>query len=123
MTAAVNEPQHRPTIRVRKKETIMAHRAHAKFAPANGQQILILIVALFFLLIPAQAQTYRVIYTFTGYPDGSGPVGVVIDRAGNLYGTASQGGLDSGNCSGFGCGTVFKLTYKNSWIFSLLYSF
>lgn len=69
------------------------------------------------------AQTYHILYSFTGTTDGKNPVGVVIDSAGNLYGTASAGGLGSENCSP-SCGTVFKLAHKNSsWIFSLLYSF
>ena len=50
-------------------------------------------------------QTYRVIYNFTGGVDGGQPTsGLVIDAAGNLYGTTTSGG---GPSSG---GTVFKLT-------------
>jgi uncharacterized repeat protein (TIGR03803 family) len=49
-------------------------------------------------------------YSFTGGSDGSGPVaGLVRDAAGNLYGIAAFGG-DLSGCSGYGCGTVFKLT-------------
>jgi len=48
------------------------------------------------------AQTERVIYSFGGVPDGYYPLAPMIaDAAGNLYGTASQGGS--------GCGTVFEL--------------
>jgi uncharacterized repeat protein (TIGR03803 family) len=66
----------------------------------------------------AQAQTFKVIYTFTGGQDGGGPnAGLTMDRAGNLYGTASGGGAH-------GYGTVFKLAPKGSgWIFTPLYSF
>src|SRR5271157_1477359 len=66
----------------------------------------------------AQAQTYKVLYNFTGGQDGAYPnAGVTIDKAGNLYGTASELG-------GSGFGTVFKLSYKGSgWIFTPLYSF
>ena len=36
-----------------------------------------------------QAQTYRVIHTFSGGYDGATPLsGLIIDRSGNLYGTA-----------------------------------
>jgi uncharacterized repeat protein (TIGR03803 family) len=50
-------------------------------------------------------QTYRVIYNFTGGADGSQPTGdLVIDAAGNLYGTTISGGGPA-----FG-GTVFKLS-------------
>jgi len=66
----------------------------------------------------AQAQTYKVLYNFTGGQGGGYPLaGLTIDRAGNLYGTASELG-NSGD------GTVFKLSYKGSeWIFAPLYSF
>jgi hypothetical protein len=76
------------------------------------------------VVLSAQAQVYKVLYTFTGGQDGSGPfAGPTMDAAGNLYGTAYQGGNIGGNCE-FGCGTVFKLTHKGSaWIFSPLYLF
>src|SRR5271165_561582 len=71
----------------------------------------------------AQAQTYTVLHSFTHGQDGGNPWGgLTIDAAGNLYGTATEGGL-SNNCQG-GCGTVFKLSQRNSsWTLSLLYSF
>jgi uncharacterized repeat protein (TIGR03803 family) len=51
----------------------------------------------------AQAQTYSVLYSFKGKPDGSGSVaGLVRDGIGNLYGTTAGGG-------NIGFGTVFKL--------------
>jgi uncharacterized repeat protein (TIGR03803 family) len=67
---------------------------------------------------PAQAQTYTVLYSFTGGQDGALPsAGVTMDRAGNLYGTAFQGGE-------YDFGTVFRLTHKGSaWVFSPLYTF
>jgi len=44
-----------------------------------------------------------VLHSFTGSPDGSAPLaGVILDAAGNLYGTTSAGGM-------FNYGTVFKL--------------
>lgn len=58
----------------------------------------------------AQAQTYKVLHTFTGYPsDGDEPRGTLVrDGLGNLYGTTAIGG--SGNCNlSPGCGTVFML--------------
>ena len=66
----------------------------------------------------APAQTYRVIYAFTGGIDGSGPpAGVTMDAAGNLYGTAFGAGAQR-------YGTVFKLSHQNSsWVFAPLYSF
>ena len=78
----------------------------------------------------SQAQTFTVLHTFTGGMDGSEPSGggLTSDRAGNLYGTAGFGGLYTPGCawggSETGCGTVYKITHKNSgWVFSVLYSF
>jgi uncharacterized repeat protein (TIGR03803 family) len=59
----------------------------------------------------AQAQTFKVLHTFTG-KDGSGPVTALItDRAGNIYGTTGGGGTGTKcpNFSDFGCGTAFML--------------
>lgn len=50
------------------------------------------------------------LYSFAGSPDGGkGDQGsLVVDAAGNLYGTRNDGG-DPNACGGIGCGTVFKL--------------
>ena len=50
-----------------------------------------------------------VLHTFTASPDGCGAGSLVLDSAGNLYGTSQFGGIQSSNCSLFGCGVVFKL--------------
>jgi uncharacterized repeat protein (TIGR03803 family) len=53
----------------------------------------------------------RVLYTFTGGPDGSGPNQVIRDSAGKLYGTAVTGGNLSCSIAGsMGCGVVFELS-------------
>ena len=63
----------------------------------------------------AEGQTFKVLYSFAGYPtDGGGPgAGLLMDASGNLYGTTSYGGnVNGAKCarSGYvGCGTVFKL--------------
>jgi uncharacterized repeat protein (TIGR03803 family) len=65
------------------------------------------------------AGNYKVLYYFTGGDDGGSPgQGVILDAAGNLYGTAQVGGT-SGN------GVVFELTPNSdgSWTESALYSF
>lgn len=82
----------------------------------------LLILGLILLTANAKAQTYNVIHVFAG-PDGAGPLaGVVADAAGNLYGTTEGGG--TGDCNGFGCGTVFKLTNTNSgWAEQVVHSF
>jgi uncharacterized repeat protein (TIGR03803 family) len=57
----------------------------------------------------ARAQTFTLLYSFTGKSDGGIPQGgLVRDPAGNLYGTTSQGGLLR-DCAGFGCGVVFEV--------------
>src|SRR5664279_877085 len=72
---------------------------------------------------PAEAQTYSVLYTFSGHEDGAGPRGggLIMDGAGNLYGATVAGGTN--NCSG-GCGTIFKMSPGESgWDFASLYRF
>jgi uncharacterized repeat protein (TIGR03803 family) len=52
----------------------------------------------------------RTLYSFTDGTDGGSPEGrLVLDSAGNLYGTTLSGG-NLNDCEGFGCGTVFELT-------------
>jgi len=62
--------------------------------------------------------TEHVLYSFTGGNDGETPIGnLIVDAAGNLYGTASEGGINGG-------GTVFELSPSNGgWAFNLLYGF
>ena len=66
--------------------------------------------------------TESVLYSFASGQDGNQPTdGVVIDHAGNLYGTTPYGGIN--NCQG-GCGIVFKLTPSGSgWTEQVLYRF
>jgi uncharacterized repeat protein (TIGR03803 family) len=66
----------------------------------------------------AQAQSFNVIYRFTGHESAANPVaGLAIDRGGNLYGTSAWGGT-------YGHGTVFELKRPSSgFVFSPLYSF
>ena len=54
--------------------------------------------------------TETVLHEFTGGADGSLPVGLIQDSAGNLYGTTAYGGdLSTGGSLHPGCGVVFKL--------------
>ena len=62
--------------------------------------------------------TESVLYSFQGANDGANPVGgVIVDKAGNLYGTTFDGGINGG-------GIVYELSPSNgSWTFTVLYSF
>jgi uncharacterized repeat protein (TIGR03803 family) len=53
-----------------------------------------------------------VLYNFTGMADGGAPAaGLLMDKAGNLYGTTQIGGdLACPGGNGYGCGVVFKIT-------------
>lgn len=80
---------------------------------------LALVVAVTLLSSHARAaSSAQVIYSFAGDEDGEyTDTDLVIDRAGNIYGTSVQGG-------DFGTGTVFQLTPSGSgWTHTVLYSF
>lgn len=102
---------------------------HESHNVAFSDVLSLLVTSLFLLLAltAAQGQTYRVIYNFTGGADGANPdAGLIMDRAGNLYGVNKFGG--SASCVDFyghvGCGTVFKLARTVSgWILVPLYVF
>ena len=62
-----------------------------------------------------QAQTFKVLFNFTGSADGESPYGSLVrDTEGNLYGTTEAGGAS-------GAGTVFKV--DKSGTHTVLYSF
>ena len=78
-------------------------------------------LALMLLAAPqlAAAQSFKVLYTFTGGNDGAYPIGTLsMDRGGSLYAAAySHGGSGA-------YGTIWRLQPKNSaWIFTPLYTF
>ena len=54
---------------------------------------------------------YTSLYDFTGGSDGAYPLSnVTFDADGNLYGTASMGGLQGGYCANYnGCGVVWMI--------------
>src|SRR5271169_6202502 len=84
-----------------------------------------ILFALTVLMSPAaQAQTFNVLYNFTGGQDGGHPsAGVSRDAAGNLYGTAKLGADLTCNAPN-GCGTVYQLKHKGSgFVFNPPFSF
>ena len=78
-------------------------------------------VAVFSLLLTVlcQAQTEKIIHSFSGGTDGNSPVGgLILDTNGNLYGATPNGGTNY-------AGTVFELSPGSggTWINTVLYSF
>jgi len=72
------------------------------------------------------------LYSFTGNSDGGAPVArVTAGPGGILYGTTYSGGYRGGNCSAYGCGTVFSLHEQPTaclsaicpWVETVLYAF
>src|SRR6267154_2485746 len=85
--------------------------------------ILAQFVAATMLAIGASATgTTTLIYSFSGGADGEYlDTDLVVDNAGNLYGTTVAGG--SGPCES-GCGVVFKLTNSGGiWSESVIHTF
>jgi len=79
------------------------------------------VVFLVGLAFPSQAQTFSLLYTFTGKSDGGygGNAPLLMDKRGNLFGTTLGGG--NKNCDPpLGCGTVFELdpTGKESVLYT-----
>jgi uncharacterized repeat protein (TIGR03803 family) len=78
-----------------------------------------------FELSPSKSGTWTetLLYTFMGGSDGGFPSALVLDAAGNLYGTTASGGITQSPCGG--CGTVFELSpsENGSWTKNVLYSF
>lgn len=88
---------------------------------AGGRTLVAVTVMLIVISIfttSAAAQSYKVLFAFSG-ADGQEPMGRLIsDGAGNLYGMTRHGGT-------YGQGTVFKLTSNpdGTWTESVLHSF
>ncbi len=73
-----------------------------------------------------KAGTETVLYRFKGESDGASPESpLLMDKAGNLFGTAQAGGDKKGHCNYSdappGCGTVFKIDSAGK--FSVLFTF
>jgi uncharacterized repeat protein (TIGR03803 family) len=79
----------------------------------------VVLTFLLFSITSSQAAKQKVLYSFKGSPDGSGPyAGVIFDKAGNLYGVTQMGGI-------YGLGTVYQLTPSSAgiWTETVLYNF
>jgi hypothetical protein len=101
----------------------------SKLVTRSRFPILLTFGAVLLLLPTVQAATReKVLYRFAGGTDGSHPSSnLLLDAAGNLYGTTAAGGnlSDCSNYYGSGCGVVFELTPfgDGKWQESVLYAF
>jgi len=107
-------------------------RRMSKHTPARHGRLLAMAAALAMILAlaavmteSAQAQTYSVIYNFTGGADGATPMaGLTANGVNSFYGTANFGGITGGPCGSNGCGLVYRVSNSGSgWTLSPLYSF
>jgi uncharacterized repeat protein (TIGR03803 family) len=95
---------------------------------ATAALALLIAFATVVLVTPAaKAQTFTVLYSFTGGTDGALPgAGMTVDRAGNLYGSTEYGGdlscFGGGEGLPNGCGVLFKEKKAGSgWLFDSIY--
>ncbi len=70
----------------------------------------------------AHAQSYHVIYSFTGCLDGNLPSNtLLLGKSGSLYGTTIEGGA---GCGVGGLGVAFQLRHSgNGWVYSTMHKF
>jgi uncharacterized repeat protein (TIGR03803 family) len=88
-----------------------SNHPQAKHSGAAAMLLTMLIAATIFAgtVVPAQAQTFTLLYTFQGPNDNEGayPQGLVQGVDGNLYGVTEAGGDDGGDDD---AGTFFKIS-------------
>lgn len=82
---------------------------------AKSAALALAIMLAVFTTRPAEAQSFKILYAFTGGTDGGSPQSAVIqDKAGNLYGTTYAGGSHQ-------AGTIYELSLGGKE--TVLYSF
>jgi uncharacterized repeat protein (TIGR03803 family) len=105
-------------LRYKKEENPMLHRIRLV---TLGAALIIMATTLIWAS-GAAARSYKIIHYFTLAKNPQG--NLIFDKAGNLYGTASEG-PGSTTCGGVGCGIVWKLAPNSggSWTYSILHVF
>jgi len=85
----------------------------------------LILLSLVLTLPAAAASKYKVLYNFKDGNDASGPLygALVLDKNGNLFGTAGGGGKNY-KCGG-SCGAVFELTPQanGTWSETVIFRF
>jgi uncharacterized repeat protein (TIGR03803 family) len=86
-------------------------KASNNFAASNAVLLLLVVMLMNLQGLLAQAQSFQLLYSFSGGRDGANPYGGLLrDSAGNIYGTTLYGGpRDSKGCFESGCGVAFKI--------------
>ena len=94
-------------------------------APSRLSFLTLTFAALLISPPSASAQSLEILYSFTGAADGDRPqAGIVMDRAGNLYGTTCGGSGIEGPNQSTSLGTVYKLSRSDTgWIHRTIYAF
>ena len=91
---------------------------NAAYLPIN---VALCAIGILLLVGASQAQTFSVLYQFTGNGSNNAPFqpynGLAITPGGNLYGTTWKGGA-------YGYGTAYELKHAGSgWLMNVLYNF
>src|SRR5579862_4794111 len=103
VNAKISSPG-RPVVRLTRRRTMPLRREHSRLRPHAFLCLAILLLT----VAPLHAQTTNTLYTFTGGADGGYPKSTLImDPAGNLYGTTTSDGP-------YRNGTVFKIDTSNN---------
>lgn len=116
---------HPHTMKLLSTHASLRLRAVLEAVRSPGRSLAGVFAAGIFAATTAGAQTLEVIKTFNGttaFGDGTETWGnPCFDAAGNIYGCCNSGGVVSGAGTGFGGGTLWKLTPGG--VFSVLTSF
>lgn len=78
-----------------------------------------------FVVCAHAVDTQTILYSFAK-PSGGyyGSGNLLMDKAGNLYGATTQGGINTA-CLNYGCGTIFEMSPKSGggWTYTVLHEF